>query len=145
MARTAQVYRQAIDDALAGRKFDPALLGIMENLAQRGYTDGFYVRHHSQDYQNYMRGHSESHRQQFVGEIADFDANSGLAAVLVKNKFAVGDRLELILPQGNRDIVLQHMEDPHGNPMQEAPGGGYNVRIPVPVGDCRNGLIARYL
>lgn len=145
VARTAQVYRQAIDDALAGRKFDPTLLGVLENLAQRGYTDGFYVRHHTQDYQNYIRGHSESHRQQFVGEIADFDENSGLAAVLVKNKFAVGDRLELILPQGNRDIVLQHMEDERGNPMQEAPGGGYNVRIPVPVGDCRNGLIARYL
>jgi len=145
VARTAQVYRQAIDDALAGRKFDPALLGVLENLAQRGYTDGFYVRHHSQDYQNYIRGHSESHRQQFVGEIVDFDENSGLAAVLVKNKFAVGDRLELILPQGNRDIVLQHMKDAHGNPMQEAPGGGYNVKIPVPGGNCRNGLIARYL
>lgn len=145
VARTAQVYRQAIDDALAGRKFDPALLGVLENLAQRGYTDGFYVRHHSKDYQNYMRGHSESHQQQFVGEIEDFDEASGLAAVLVKNKFAVGDRLELILPRGNRDIVLQHMEDEHGKPMLEAPGGGYNVRIPVPVGDCRNGLIARYL
>jgi putative protease len=145
VARTAQVYRQAVNDALAGRKFDPALLGVLENLAQRGYTDGFYVRHHSQDYQNYIRGHSESRRQQFVGEIADFDENSGLAAVLVKNKFAVGDRLELILPQGNLDIVLQHMEDERGNPMREAPGGGYNVRIPVPAGDCRNGLIARYL
>src|SRR5690554_362223 len=64
VARTAQVYRQAIDDALAGRPFDPSLLGVLENLAQRGYTDGFYVRHHSQDYQNYIRGHSESHRQQ---------------------------------------------------------------------------------
>lgn len=145
VARTAQVYRQAIDDALAGRPFDPSLLGVLENLAQRGYTDGFYVRHHSQDYQNYIRGHSESHRQQFVGEIADFDETSGLAAVLVKNKFAVGDRLELILPRGNRDMVLQHMEDESGHPMQEAPGGGYNVRIPVPVDDCRNGLIARYL
>ncbi len=145
VARTAQVYRQAIDDALAGRPFDPSLLGMLENLAQRGYTDGFYLRHRSQHYQNYIRGHSESHRQQFVGEIADFDETTGLAAVLVKNKFAVGDRLELILPQGNRDMVLQHMEDESGRPMQEAPGGGYNVRIPVPVDDCRNGLIARYL
>jgi putative protease len=42
-------------------------------------------------------------------------------------------------------MVLQHMEDESGHPMQEAPGGGYNVRIPVPVDDCRNGLIARYL
>jgi putative protease len=145
VARTAQVYRQAIDDALAGREFDPGLLGVLENLAQRGYTDGFYVRHHTQEYQNYMRGCSEGHRQQFVGEITGFDRASGLADVLVKNKFGVGDRLELILPAGNQDIVLGHMEDQQGQSMREAPGGGYQVKIPVPVSDCRHGLIARYL
>jgi len=41
-ARTAQVYRQAIDDAVAGRPFDAGLLGKLENLANRGYTDGFF-------------------------------------------------------------------------------------------------------
>jgi putative protease len=144
VARTAQVYRQAIDDALAGRPFDPQLLGVLENLAQRGYTDGFYVRHHTQDYQNYMRGYSQGYRQQFVGEITGFDAASGKADILVKNKFAVGDRLELILPEGNRDLVLERMEDRDGNPLAEAPGGGWEVKIPLPV-DGRHGLIARYL
>jgi collagenase-like PrtC family protease len=46
VARTAQVYRRAIDDAVAGRGFDASLLGVLENLASRGYTDGFYQRHH---------------------------------------------------------------------------------------------------
>ncbi|CAL1240961.1 tRNA 5-hydroxyuridine modification protein YegQ [Candidatus Methylocalor cossyra] len=146
VARTAQVYRQAIDGALAGRPFDPHLLGVLENLAQRGYTDGFYLRHPSQEYQNYRRGHSQSHRQQFVGEITGYDPSAGLAEVLVKNKFAVGDRLELILPEGNRDWVLEHLEDLHGNPLPEAPGGGWQVRLPLPLGtDGRYGLIARYL
>jgi ATP:cob(I)alamin adenosyltransferase len=145
VARTAQVYRRAIDDAASGKPFDPGLLGVLENLAQRGYTDGFYVRHHSRDYQNYLRGHSESHRQQFVGEITAFDAESRTAEVLVKNKFAVGDRLELILPEGNRDWVLDRMADRHGNPLPEAPGGGWEVRIPLPVEQAERGLIARYL
>ena len=47
VARTAQTYRNAIDDALAGREFNPQALGILENLANRGYTDGFYQRHHT--------------------------------------------------------------------------------------------------
>lgn len=145
VARTAQVYRRAIDDALAGRPFDPSLLGVLENLAQRGYTDGFYQRHHTQDHQNYLRGYSESHRQRFVGEITGYDAASGKAEVLVKNKFAVGDRLELILPEGNRDVVLEAMEDKHGAPLAEAPGGGWEVRIPLAARDARHGLIARYL
>ncbi|BBL72219.1 tRNA 5-hydroxyuridine modification protein YegQ [Methylogaea oryzae] len=145
VARTAQVYRQAIDDALAGRPFDPTLLGVLENLASRGYTDGFYQRHHTQEYQNYVRGYSESHQQRFVGEITGRDEASGLAEVLVKNKFAVGDKLELILPQGNRDIVVERMENRDGQSMPEAPGGGHQVRIPLPPGALEYGLLARYL
>ncbi|MFM8332921.1 MAG: tRNA 5-hydroxyuridine modification protein YegQ [Candidatus Methylumidiphilus sp.] len=145
VARTAQVYRQAIDDALAGRAFDPQLLGVLENLAQRGYTDGFYQRHHTHEQQNYIRGYSQSHQQQFVGEITGYDAERGLAEVLVKNKFAVGDKLELILPQGNQDIVLAGMLDKHGEPLQEAPGGGWEVQVPLPVATADRGLLAKYL
>ena len=146
VARTAQLYRQAIDDAVAGRPFDPSLLGKLENLAQRGYTDGFYQRHRTEEYQNYLQGHSTSHRQQFVGEITGFDPASGEACVEVKNKFAVGDRLELILPEGNRDIVLERMADRHGASLAEAPGSGWEVRIPLPIGqNGERGLLARYL
>ena len=130
VARTAQVYRQAIDDALAGRDFDPTLLGVLENLAQRGYTDGFYQRHHTHEQQNYLRGYSQSHQQQFV---------------LAKNKFAVGDRLELILPEGNRDIVLESMLDKQGNALSEAPGGGWEVKIPLKLHNGQKGLLAKYL
>ena len=144
VARTAQSYRQAIDDALAGRPFQPELLGILENLANRGYTDGFYQRHHTQEHQNYLTGYSKSHQQQFCGEITHVDPDTGLAEISVKNKFAVGDKLELILPGGNQDIVIEQMLDKWGNAMQEAPGGGYEVRVPLPTADCQYGLLARY-
>jgi putative protease len=144
VARTAQTYRQAIDDALAGRPFQPELLGVLENLANRGYTDGFYQRHHTQDYQNYITGYSKSHQQQFCGEIRHYDSATGLAEIEVKNKFAVGDRVELILPEGNRDIVVERMQDMHGQTMQEAPGAGYEVKIPIPGANAAYGLMARY-
>ncbi|MDR1936751.1 MAG: U32 family peptidase, partial [Candidatus Accumulibacter sp.] len=73
-ARTAQVYRRAIDDAAAGRPFDPRLLGELEGLANRGYTDGFYQRHHAAETQNYLRGHSESGRSRYVGDVTGWDA-----------------------------------------------------------------------
>jgi putative protease len=144
VARTAQTYRQAIDDALAGRPFRPELLGVLENLANRGYTDGFYQRHHTQDYQNYITGYSKSHQQQFCGEIRHYDSATGLAEIEVKNKFAVGDRVELILPEGNRDIVVERMQDMRGQDMQEAPGAGYEVKIPIPEASAGYGLMARY-
>ncbi len=144
VARTAQTYRQAIDDALAGRPFNPQLIGILENLANRGYTDGFYQRHHTHEQQNYITGYSKSHQQQFCGEIRHFDSATGMAEIDVKNKFTVGDKIELILPEGNRDIVIEHMEDLHGHPMQEALGGGYEVKIPLPEISPQHGLLARY-
>lgn len=144
VARTAQTYRQAIDDALAERPFNPQLLGILENLANRGYTDGFYQRHHTHEHQNYITGYSKSHQQQFCGEIRHFDSATGMAEIDVKNKFSVGDKIELILPEGNRDIIVEHMEDLHGHPMQEALGGGYEVKIPLPEISPQHGLLARY-
>jgi len=145
VARTAQTYRQAIDDALAGRPFQPQLIGVLENLANRGYTDGFYQRHHTHEHQNYITGYSKSHQQQFCGEIERIDNVEGLAVVDVKNKFSVGDKLELILPEGNQDIIVERMSDMDGRSMQEAPGGGYRVRIPVPADTGSNGLLARYI
>jgi putative protease len=141
-ARTAQVYRQAIDDAVAGRPFDASLLGKLENLASRGYTDGFFQRHHDQDYQNYLDSHSKSVRQRFVGELVSYDDSTGLAEVDVKNRFAVGDELELITPAGNRSFRLQEMRDLQGNATAVAPGSGHRVQIPLPSADCAMALLA---
>ncbi len=142
VARTAQLYRQAIEDAIAGKEFDANLFGKLEGLANRGYTEGFYDRHPKQAYQNYLSGHSISNQQKFVGEIRSYDAEKGLAEVMVKNKFAVGDSLEVISPSGNQTITLDHMENLKGEEMQEAPGGGYEIRIPLPQANYEQALIA---
>lgn len=130
-ARTAQVYRKAIDDAAAGKPFDTSLLETTEGLAHRGYTEGFLRRHTHDDYQNYEYGYSVSERQQFVGEFTG-ERNGPLAAVAVKNKFSVGDSLELMTPQGNVNFTLEHMENGKGETMPVAPGDGYTVWLPVP-------------
>jgi len=144
-ARTTQVYRQAIDDALAGRPFRVELMGDLESLANRGYTDGFFQRHEPRELQNYRFGSSQTQRQQFVAEVASVDSASGLVQVEVKNKLRVGDRLELMTPVGNHSFVLERMEDLQGNPLDEAPGGGWRVRIGIPPAEAENGLLCRYL
>jgi len=141
-ARTAQVYRKAIDDAVAGQAFDPSLLGKLENLANRGYTDGFFQRHHEQDEQNYIDNHSKSSQQRFVGELVGYDSASGYAEVDVKNHFEVGDELELIMPGGNRTFRLEDMLDMKGNTTGVAPGSGHRVQIPVAAEDCDMALLA---
>jgi len=142
VARTAQVYRQAIDDAVAGRPFDLKLLGALDALASRGYTDGFYQRHHTHEQQNYLRGHSESFRQQYVGDIVS--CADGMAEIAVKNRFSVGDRLEIIHPAGNILIELKEMRNLENEPLQVAPGSGHHVRIPLS-GEYAKGMVARFI
>ena len=129
VARTAQVYRRAIDDALHGRPFDMSLLGELQGLANRGYTDGFFQRHHTQEHQNYMHGSSEAHRSQYVGDVVALQ--DGWATVDVKNRFAVGDRLEVIHPAGNQVLTLVSMRSAAGAEANVAPGNGHRVRIPL--------------
>lgn len=142
-ARTAQVYRQAIDDAAAGKPFNQNLMKTLENLAHRGYTEGFLRRHVHSDYQNYDYGYSVSDAQQFVGEILDRDSD-GLVRVAVKNKFMVGNQLELMTPQGNVSFNLSHLENKKGELIDTAPGDGHIVKIPVPEDlDIRYGILLR--
>jgi len=144
VARTAQVYRRAIDDAVAGRAFDPALLGELEGLANRGYTDGFYQRHHEHEMQNYLRGHSESGRSLYVGDVIGWDAARGLAQIDVKNRFSVGDRIEVIHPSGNFEVALERMESGDGAPLSVAPGNGHRVWIPLPT-ELPGAMLARFV
>ncbi|WP_338746697.1 tRNA 5-hydroxyuridine modification protein YegQ [Pseudomonas putida] len=130
-ARAVQSYRQAIDDAMAGRPFDRALMGNLESLAQRGYTEGFLRRHVHDEYQNYQRGNSVSERQQFVGELTGVRVE-GLAEVKVKNRFAVGDHLELMTPRGNYHFDLHRLCNRQQQAIDVAPGDGHVVYLPIP-------------
>ncbi|WP_461547561.1 prephenate-dependent tRNA uridine(34) hydroxylase TrhP [Sphaerotilus sulfidivorans] len=143
VARTAQVYRRAIDDAVAGRPFNPELLLELEGLANRGYTGGLLERRPSQDYQNYITGHSVAHRSQFVGEVRSV-REDGWAEVETKNRFAVGDTLEIIHPSGNRRVKLERMTSLEGAPVEVAPGSPVRVWVPLE-GPSEGALIARML
>jgi len=144
VARTAQLYRRAIDDAMAGRKFDPTLIGKLDNLANRGYTDGFYQRHPTQEQQNYIQGYSSSEQQQYVGEITSYDETTKSLNVAVKNRFSLGDKLELILPEGNIEFTLEKLLNKEGKLIDVAPGSGHHVKIPYAGSVPEKGLLARY-
>lgn len=130
-ARTAQVYRKAIDDAVAGKPFDESLMTTLESLAHRGYTEGFLRRHTHDAYQNYEYGYSISDSQQFVGEFTG-KRDGDYAEVEVKNKFLVGDSLELMTPKGNVVFNLEAMKNRKNEMIEDAKGNGHFVFIPVP-------------
>ena len=128
VSRTAQVYRRAIDDAVAGRPFNPELITELESLSNRGYTAGFLERRPANDYQNYETGSSQALRSQYVAEVKSVQ-DGGWVEVETKNRFAVGDLLEVVQPGGNRKVRLEQMRSLDGEVLQVAAGSPLRVRI----------------
>lgn len=133
VARTAQVYRQAIDDALAGKPFDTGLITALDGLANRGYTEGFLRRHVHSDYQNYEYGSSKTDHQQFVAEVLDI--SDDFLTLEIKNKLMVGDDIEIMTPKGNLTYTLTKMWDKKGNDIDGALGSGWIAKITNPFSD----------
>jgi len=127
VARTAQVYRRAIDDAAAGKPFDPQLLDDLNGMANRGFTHGFLQRHSPQDLQNYQRSHSEG-EQLLIGQFIE-QVGSNRYLIDVKNGFNVGDTVLLMSPSGNQSFNLETLENEHSEAIIRAPGSGYRVIV----------------
>ncbi|WP_258808298.1 tRNA 5-hydroxyuridine modification protein YegQ [Pseudidiomarina sp. CB1] len=129
VARTAQVYRQAIDDAVSGRPFNPQLLGDLEGMANRGFTEGFLRRHVPSELQNYQTSHSHG-EQLLVGAVLSNDgANAWIDA---KNAFATGDQLILMKPSGNIRFTAGILFNKDGEEVARAPGSGHQVELRLP-------------
>lgn len=139
VARTAQVYRQAIDDALAGKEFDTNLISALDGLANRGYTEGFLRRHVHSDYQNYEYGSSKTDHQQFVAEVINITDEK--LTLEIKNKLEVGNSIEIMTPQGNLTYQLTEMWDKKGNLIEAGLGSGWTVLISNPFKDMDKKLL----
>ena len=60
-----------------------------------GIPKDSYVAIHTMNTKNYEYGYSISERQQFVGEFTGKRNEQGMAEVAVKNKFLLGDEVEI--------------------------------------------------
>ncbi len=132
VARACQAYRRVIDDTLAGKPFDPGLLTDLNGLANRGYTGGFFQRTTDAIDQNYTDGRSLPGSGRYVGKALAWNAGRGLLEVLVKNRFALGDELEVITPAGKRRQRISRMEDAEGLSLAVAPGDPHHVWVDLP-------------
>jgi putative protease len=62
----------------------------------------------------------------------------------VKNRFALGDRIECVLPASNRIQAIGRMENAAGEATAVAPGNGHRVWIDLPP-ETIGAYVARFL
>ena len=135
-ARTASVYRRAIDDVMNNTDHLEEQLKELESLAHRGYTDGFLARHPIAKYQNYDYGYSISDKSQFVGEVLGV-TDDGLWEVAVRNRFELNDKIEILTPKGSTVITLDNLMNKKRENIEVAPGDGHVVYFKSPLDNTK--------
>ena len=121
-------YRHCLDDAAAGRPVDPVWRDEVEHVSHRPYSTGFYYGEPGQYYNNsrYVR------EWQVVALVTDCDVE-GNATLSLRNKFRVGDTVELVGPDtAPFSVVVPPMVDAEGAPLEEprTPQMVFRMKLP---------------
>ncbi len=129
-AMISKIYRQAIDDMMAGKPLDPQLLANLDQLANRGYHKGFLMGDPSYTAQNYQENNLGI-KSPFTGivteesKILDSTVGGNRCQIEVKGKMQVGDQIEVISPKERRRVVIKKLYDKLGVEKQAVhPGVG---------------------
>lgn len=132
VATVVSAYRTAMDAYLAdpeGYSFDPAWYDELCKASHREFTHGFYYNKPTDKDQNYLT--SDYIRDySFVGLVRDTDEKSGLTTVEQRNKFSVGDTVEIFGPHtAYWEETIEEMYDEDGEPVESAPHPQQILRI----------------
>ena len=121
-------YRHAIDAALAGEPLDPIWRAELDKVSHRPYSTGFYFGEPGQ-----YTGDSRYIRQWQMVAVVTSCAPDGQALCSLRNKFGVGERLELVGP-GVRPVSFQveELADGDGLPIAEARKPQMPLRLKLP-------------
>ncbi len=124
IATVARAYRRALDDLSADEQLYRSNMDWyklqLESSAHREFSTGFYFGKPTE--QSYMYDKNSAAKDfTFLGTIEQVD-DRGLCLVIQKNKFSIGDTVEILKPDG-RDIAvtLSLMLDEQGQPKESAP------------------------
>lgn len=107
-ALVSRVYRQAIDDMMAGREMDPTLLQQLDILAHRGYHKGFLMGAPTYQAQNYQE-ENRTAKSTFCGILGP--KKEELYAVEVKGRIQAGDELDIFSPKSRQKVRVEKVFD----------------------------------
>ena len=124
VATTVSAYRAAIDAYMedpVNYKFDSKWFDELCKASHRDWTHGFYFNKPTEKDQNYLTS-DYSRTYSFVGLVLEEDDGNGYTIVEQRNKFSVGDEVEIFGP--NTEFyteIIEEMTDEDGITVDSAP------------------------
>lgn len=136
VATVVKSYRKALDSYYkdpAGYSFDGSLLEEIKKASHREFTTGFSFNKPTGEEQIYNSS-SYIRNYDFVGLVKSYDSSTGIATIEQRNRFAVGDELEIVPPEGNYNIQkVKSMKNADGDDVDVAPHPQMTVYMPVDI------------
>ena len=123
-ATVARTYRKALDDLAESReKYQENLEWYKQEIGKctfREFTTGFFYGKPGAEAQIY--GNSTYVKNYTFLGIAEQTDESGRLLLMQRNKFSVGERIELMKPDGrNLEVTVHSITDLDGNSQESAP------------------------
>jgi putative protease len=130
-AITTGAYRHCIDDVFADRPVDPVWRDEVEHVSHRIYSTGFYYGFPGQYTEN-----SRYIREWQICAIVESCDENGKAVCSLRNKFSVGDELEMVGPDLRPfSFVAENIADMDGLPLDQprTPQMKFTMQLPKAV------------
>ena len=124
VASAARTYRKAIDDYIISeetyRKHMPWYTGQISNCTFRHFTTGFFFGKPNEQTQIYD-SNTYTKEYTYLGIVGESNQD-GLYRIEQRNKFSVGEQIEVMKPNGdNIPVTVKSIQDEEGNEMESAP------------------------
>jgi putative protease len=136
VASVVNAYRRALD----GYKNMDALLNELEKTSHRRYTTGFYFGAKDKEY---LEDSMPVQTYVFIAKVVE-DAKAGMVKVEMRNRFKLGDSLEILSPNDNflKSIKVEKIFDSKGEEIDDAKKVQEILTINCPY-NLKNGDILR--
>lgn len=112
VATVTNAYRRAIDDFYENKPIKQELIEELEKASHRKYTTGFYYKN---DDKECLESSTPVQTHEFVAKVRE-ETKNGYCLIEQRNRFKVGDTLEILSPTENfnKEIVVTELLNTEG-------------------------------
>lgn len=142
-----KAYRQAIDDCLhypdKYESMKKYYLDEVSKTSHRNFTTGFYFGKPTEKDQVYTNN-TYIRDYDFVGMVEDYNEKDGIATVMQRNKFVVGEEIEIMPAKGeNWKMTVDKMWDENGISVDSAPHPKQILKIKFDKPVCKHDMLIK--
>ncbi|MBD3156548.1 U32 family peptidase [Candidatus Peregrinibacteria bacterium] len=130
LSTVARIYRIAIDNLMAGKAYDPALMDELLAIGHRGYSPGFLTGTYDENDIHYEKNEPiQSHK--FIGVVRTAKQHNDTMQcdVDIRNRIEKGTTVQIITPKKVYSTNIETMHDDEGEEVNVAHGGAGIKRI----------------